>query len=212
MRNPLHILLSGWIVIIIVLTWLAVSMSSCSVFQKNKSSHKENLDSTTVKSERVDSVAKSDSVGVHKSLTQDSGSIVIDFDTVSGGHGDIYLPVHDTMFQDRGIYVFPTSPDDYLEITKEGTVRTNKPIKRVTITGVHLNNTSDSSGKRNDVSLSKNKVDSTHKKQEVKDVVKNKKSFRPSFLLTISAICFLLLLLMYLYYRWQKRKFTIPHI
>jgi hypothetical protein len=79
-----------------------------------------------------------------------------------------------------------TSPDDYLEITKEGTVRTNKPIKRVTITGVHLNNTSDSSGKRNDVSLSKNKVDSTHKKQEVKDVVKNKKSFRPSFLLTIS--------------------------
>jgi hypothetical protein len=67
MRNPLHILLSGWIVIIIVLTWLAVSMSSCSVFQKNKSSHKENLDSTGVKSERVDSVAKSDSVGVRKS-------------------------------------------------------------------------------------------------------------------------------------------------
>jgi hypothetical protein len=171
-----------YILALLAILCLACSLSSCSVL-KNKSSHKENLDSTSVKVEKVDSVAKSDSFAVRKSQSFDSGSIVIEFDTTTSDrwtHSIDSLKVSIGDPTSVGHTGISGNPADYFEIFPDGTIKTNKKLSRVTISGTHLKNTIDSSHVGNEVSLSKNKVDSTHVKLSISDKSKEvHRSFNP---------------------------------
>jgi hypothetical protein len=110
---------------------LALWLCGCGTMHKVFDKHKEKVDSTSVSQILTDSVTKSDSFAVRKSQTDADGEIVIDF-----GDSGISQP---------GIYVYPNTPSAYLEITPAG-IKTNKPIKSVTIKGKFSSKTLDSIG------------------------------------------------------------------
>lgn len=173
-----------------------ISFTSCRVVNKLFKKGKVKSDSTAVIREKTDSIASIDTFSIKKSFSDSEEQIVFDF-----GDKQIYVPMpNDTNGYDKGVYVWPANPDDYFEITKEGTVRTNMPLKSVSVKGKKTNLNIDSSGKKQEVQLNKE----TEKKVQVKTESKtvDKKVSKKSFL---SLWWLLLLIPIYLIIRNRKK-------
>jgi hypothetical protein len=180
------------LVVLYGLALLLVALTSCNTLKKIV--HRETIktDSVSVSYARIDSASTHDSTSVHSAISDDE--IVIDF-------GDPRIYTKDTAtYGDNGIYVYPQMPNDYLEISKDGTIKTTKAIRKLTI-----RNTSkiiDSTSTHAAVHYEKQTSDSTHLTKSTKTTAKEKEVHRmsPLFMaILIGAIAVFLAL-------WVRRK------
>jgi hypothetical protein len=174
------------LVVLYGLALLLVALTSCNTLKKIVHREKTQVDSASIKHEHIDSTAADDSTAVHSATSDDE--IVIDFgDPRSVG-------------TDSGIYVYPQMANDYLEISKDGTIKTTKAIRKLTI-----RNTSkiiDSTSTHAAVHYEKQTSDSTHLTKSTKTTAKEKEVHRmsPLFMtIAISAVAIWLAL-------WVRRK------
>jgi hypothetical protein len=160
----------------VLLISIAVCLSSCSIFHKIKKVERVKTDSTAVTKEQEKIVNDSDSFAIRKEEAE--GELVIEFSDTG-----IYVNDTSATYGDEGIYVYPKG--GYLEITKEG-IKTNKPVKKVTLKGKMLS--VDSAGKVEHITYEKLRTDSVVLKKEVKAVEKTKESRRTPFFSIIGII------------------------
>lgn len=184
----------------ILFLFVLFSLSSCSTINKLFHKNKSVIDSTSVTHERKDSVVTKDSLAVHKSKTENTDEIVFDF-----GDTKMVLPfIKDSVF-DKGIYYYPKNTNDYFEISPTG-IKTNMPLKRVTIKGKSVTDNSDSLADHSKIDKSEASGSDTHVAKKEKEVVKEvhkKKTF----------LWWLLLLIpVYIFYRnWPRIKAIALH-
>jgi hypothetical protein len=133
---------------------IIISLTSCSAVNKLFTRHKTVIDSTAVTHERKDSTATKDSIAVHKSESDNTEEIVIDF---TG---------------DSVVVTGKTNPDDYFSFNqKTGEIRASKVPVKLTIRRRGRANTFDSITEHSEIVESEVKDDSTHLKSLQKETV-----------------------------------------
>lgn len=180
-----------FVVVHLLLSLALFSICSCSTVNKFFHKNKSVVDSTSKVIETKDSIVKVDSVKVHSSQIENQSGVIFDF-----GDTKISIP-SDSLDTDKGIYINPINPEDYFEISDKG-IKTNMPLKKVTIYGKNITNTIDSFAGRSQITESEVKQSDTKVQRKEKDVVQtvHKSRFTWWWLLLIVAA--------YLVYRYRK--------
>lgn len=193
--------------VLVIATFIALILfvvsifTSCTSVQKLFHKEKHQSDSTSVIHERKDSTASVDSIRLHKDGSQSTNEIILDF-----GDKQINVPYKDTS-KDGGIYVYPTTPNDYFEITPDGSIKTTMPLKRVSIKGNKNVTSIDSLAGHSKIVLSELKDDSSRVKAKGKDVQNSVHKTRfPWWLLIIPVIGYLI------YRNWPKIRAVAVHL
>jgi hypothetical protein len=195
--------ISYLIFVALVFAIMCVALSSCGFVHKTFDKHKEKTDSTAVTHQAVDSVAKKDSIAVHKIQTADSGSIVIEFGDPMTVVNDSTIEIHDTaalrLFRERVANNKPYE-GQYDFFYENGTLHTTQPIKRITITGTHKSASIDTVAKHEVVAVKKEQGQETTLKRSTTTVEKEVKRW------SFNWWWLLLLLIIPIWRNWPKIK------
>lgn len=176
---------------IIGLIGLFYLLTSCSVVNKVFHKNKSRIDSTSVTHERKDSVVTEDQFTIHKSQNDSDNELIVEIDRDSG----LITPIN------------PNKPDDYFDFNvKTGELKTNMPVKKVTLKGNQSVFNYDSLVNHSKIELSELKDDSVRLKSVQKETVKEVHKKRTWWWL-------LLLIPLYIAYRNRdKIKAIVIHL
>ena len=194
-----------------ILILLILSLYSCKTVQKLFTKEKSKTDSTSIISERKDSIGTIDTFSLKKSSVDEESGITIEFDTSKNWwtaapySGEPAKPIIAPHIGEPG-QPNPNNNrvsvnDYYLIIDSSGNIKTNRPINKLTIKGKKTQVSVDSSGKKSETSLRLQNETSTYVKKSEKSVIKQvskKKSFMWLWWL-------LLLIPAYVIYRNRKK-------
>lgn len=188
-------LLFGYIILLPLL--------SCNVVNKLFHKIKTVTDSTSVSRQKKDSIYTNDSVRLSKEQKEYSSEIIFDF-----GDRGIHVPIrNDTNGFDRGIYVWPKDEKDYFEITKDGSIKTNKQLVKVVVKTNGKEVSYDSLADHSKIEISYLNEDSVRVEKKEKDVVRevHKRKF-PVFETIIGLLISGVVVFVFMWLRRKKKQ------